>query len=233
MKLPLSILLTITGLAVFSQAQDDKKPAAEAPKPAAEPAKPAAAAAAAPADLSDPSKFTEKAPEKFKVQFETTKGSIVIECAREYSPNGADRFYNMVKAGFFTDIAVFRVLPGFMAQFGVHGDPAISAKWKDATLTDDQVRGKNVRGALCFAKTGAPNSRSTQLFISYGDNSRLDADGFSPFGLVREEGMKIWEQINSETRDKPDQGRIQSEGNAYLKKEFPNLDYIKSAKVLE
>jgi peptidyl-prolyl cis-trans isomerase A (cyclophilin A) len=138
-----------------------------------------------------------------------------------------------VKGGFFTDIAIFRVVSGFMAQFGIHGDPKISAKWKEANLKDDQVRGSNVRGALCFAKTGLPNSRSTQLFISFGNNSRLDKDGFSPFGLVRAEGMKVVDTINSEYGEQPDQGRIQSEGNAYLKKEFPNLDYIKSAKIVE
>jgi cyclophilin family peptidyl-prolyl cis-trans isomerase len=120
-----------------------------------------------------------------------------------------------------------------MAQFGIHGDPKISAKWKESNLQDDPVKGSNVRGALCFAKTGAPNSRSTQLFISYADNSRLDAQGFSPFGLVREDGMKVVDAINSEYREQPEQGRIQSEGNAYLKKDFPKLDYIKSAKIVE
>jgi peptidyl-prolyl cis-trans isomerase A (cyclophilin A) len=249
MKLSLSILFTIAGLASFAQAQGTKpapkpaappaKPAAEAPaKPAAEtPAKPADATPAAPSasstDLSDPSKFAAKAPDKFKVQFDTTKGPVVIECQRSYSPNGADRFYNLVKGGFFTDIAIFRVVPGFMAQFGIHGDPKISEKWKNSNLQDDAVKGSNVRGAICFAKTGAPNSRSTQLFISYKDNSFLDGQGFSPFGLVREDSMKIWDSINSEYGEKPDQGRVQAEGNAYLKKEFPNLDYIKSAKVVE
>ena len=245
MKLRLTVLFTIAGLSSFAQAQDNKKPAtkpdakpaADAPaKPAADaPAKPAetAPAAAPAADLSDPSKFTAKAPDKFKVQLDTTKGPVVVECERSFSPNGADRFYNLVKAGFFTDIAIFRVVPGFMAQFGIHGDPKIAEKWKNSNLTDDRVKGSNVRGAICFAKTGAPNSRSTQLFISYKDNSFLDSTGFSPFGLVREDSMKIWDSINSEYNEKPDQGRIQSEGNAYLKKEFPNLDYIKSAKVVE
>jgi len=242
MKISLCSLLAIAALIAPLTAQDEKKPAASAPKttePAAEAPKPAAPAAEAPktaapaGDLSDPASFTAKAPDRFKVEFETTKGKITIQCARQYSPNGADRFYNMVKAGFFTDIAIFRVLPGFMAQFGIHGDPKIAGKWKEANLKDDAVKGSNVRGALCFAKTGAPNSRSTQLFISYGDNSQLDAQGFSPFGRVSDEDMKIWETINSEYREQPDQGRIQSEGNAYLKSAFPNLDYIKSAKVVE
>ena len=251
MKLRLTTLLTIAGLATFASAQDTKKPEAKpaapaAPAPAAPaapaepapaaapaPAAPAAAAEGAAADLSDPSKFTAKAPDKFKVELQTTKGAVTIQCERQYSPNGADRFYNLVKAGFFTDVAIFRVVPGFMSQFGIHGDPKIAAKWKEANLTDDPVRGSNVRGAICFAKTGAPNSRSTQLFISYKDNSFLDGQRFAPFGLVDEAGMKVWDAINSEYGEKPDQGRIQSEGNAYLKKEFPNLDYIKSAKVVE
>ncbi len=240
MKLRLLSLLAIAGLFTPLSAQEEPKPAAAAVEEAAKAAAEAAAKAveeAAPAagkmDLSDPSAFTGKAPEKYKVQFETTKGNVIIECERKYSPNGADRFYNMVKGGFFTDIAIFRVVPGFMAQFGIHGDPAISSKWKEANLQDDPVKGSNVRGALCFAKTGAPNSRSTQLFISYGDNSRLDAQGFSPFGLVRAESMKVWDSINSQYGESPDQGKIQSEGNAYLKKEFPNLDYIKSAKIVE
>lgn len=241
MKLRLTVLLAIAGLTSLANAQGKKpetKPAAETPaKPAAPvPATPAPAAPAAPAaaDASDPSKLNAKAPEKFKVQFETTKGNIVIECERHYAPNGADRFYNLVKSGFFTDIGIFRVLPGFMAQFGIHGDPTIAAKWKEASLQDDNPAkgGSNVRGAICFAKAG-PNTRTTQLFISYGDNSRLDADGFPAFGLVREEGMKVWDTINSEYKENPNQGRVQAEGNAYLKKEFPNLDYIKSAKVLE
>jgi peptidyl-prolyl cis-trans isomerase A (cyclophilin A) len=257
MKLSLLSLIALAGFIAPLAAQDEKKaepapavegaaiggiigaqageakPAAEtAPAAEAKPAE-AAAPAAAPADLTDPSKFADKAPDKYKVVFETTKGNVTIECERKYSPNGADRFYNMVKGGFFTDIAIFRVVPGFMAQFGIHGDPNISSKWKEANLQDDPVKGSNVRGALCFAKTGAPNSRSTQLFISYGDNSRLDKDGFAPFGLVRADSMKVWETINSQYGESPDQGRIQSEGNAYLKKEFPNLDYIKSAKVVE
>lgn len=235
MKIRILSLLAIAGLISPLTAQGDKKPAAAA-APAAEAPKPAETkpAEAAPAgDLSDPASFTAKAPDKFKVEFDTTKGKITIQCARQYSPNGADRFYNMVKAGFFTDIAIFRVVPGFMAQFGIHGDPKIAGKWKEANLQDDAVKGSNVRGALCFAKTGAPNSRSTQLFISYGDNSQLDAQGFSPFGKVSDADMKIWETINSEYREQPDQGKIQTEGNAYLKASFPNLDYIKSAKVVE
>ncbi len=200
---------------------------------AAEPADKAAPAAS----LADPSKLTEKAPENFKVKFSTTKGDFTLQISRALSPNGVDRFYNLVQAGYFKDIAFFRVIPGFMGQFGIHGDPVISAAWRGANIQDDPVKGSNVRGSICFAKSGAPNSRSTQFFISLGDNSRLDADGFSPFGKVIE-GMDVVEKINGEYGEGapggrgPSQGRVQSEGNAYLKAEFPRLDYIKSATVL-
>ena len=204
-----------------------------APLRAADPSDKAAPAAS----LADPSKLTEKAPESFKVKFSTTKGDFVIQVSRALSPNGADRFYNLVKAGYFTDIAFFRVIPGFMGQFGIHGDPVIASAWRNATIPDDAVKGSNVRGALTFAKSGAPNSRSTQFFISLADNSRLDADGFSPFGKVVE-GMDIVDKLNGEYGEGapggrgPNQMKVQSEGNAYLKKDFPRLDYIKSAALL-
>jgi peptidyl-prolyl cis-trans isomerase A (cyclophilin A) len=188
------------------------------------------------ADFSDPGKLTEKAPDTFKVQFNTTKGKIVIDVNRSLSPNGADRFYNLVKSGYFKDIAFFRVVPGFMCQFGIHGDPAIAAKWRAANIQDDPVKGSNKRGTVTFATAG-PNTRTTQFFINFGDNSPLDGQGFSPFGSVVE-GMDIVDKINGEYGEGaprgrgPDQGRIQMEGNAYLKKDFPNLDYIKSATVL-
>lgn len=182
--------------------------------------------------LTEPAKLTETAPESFKVKFVTTKGDVTLQISRALSPHGADRFFNLVKAGYFTDIAFFRVLPGFMGQFGIHGDPKVSAAWREAQISDDPVKGSNVRGALTFAKTGAPNSRSTQFFINLADNPRLDSTGFAPFGKVIE-GMDVVDRINSETGEKPSQGRIQQEGNAYLKKEFPNLDYIKSASILK
>lgn len=198
--------------------------------------KPNAKPAAATPDFTDPSKLTEKAPETFKAQFDTTKGKIVIEVTRSLSPHGADRFYNLVRSGYFKDIAFFRVIPGFMCQFGIHGDPAVAAKWRTANLTDDPVKGSNTRGAITFATAG-PNTRTTQLFINFGDNHNLDRMGFSPFGKVVE-GMDVVDKINGEYGEGaprgrgPDQGRIQAEGNAYLKKDFPNLDYIKSATIL-
>ena len=197
----------------------------------AKPAAPAAAAA-----LTDPSKFNEKAPDGFKVKFTTTKGDVIIQISRDLSPNGADRFYNLVKGGFFTDIAFFRVIPGFMGQFGIHGDPAVAAAWKVAKIEDDKVKGSNIRGAITFAMAG-PNTRTTQFFINLANNPNLDSSGFSPFGKVIE-GMDVINKINGEYGEGapngsgPEQGRVQAEGNAYLQKDFPRLDYIKSASVL-
>ncbi len=192
---------------------------------------------AAAANLADPSKLTAKAPESFKVKFTTTNGDITLQISRPLSPNGVDRFYNLVQAGYFKDIAFFRVIPGFMGQFGIHGDPIIATAWRGANIQDDPVKGSNVRGAITFAKTGAPNSRSTQFFINLADNPNLDGMGFSPFGKVVE-GMDVVDKLNGEYGEGapggrgPEQGRVQSEGNAYLKKDFPRLDYIKSAIVV-
>ena len=186
--------------------------------------------------FADPAKLTAKAPESFKVQFNTTKGKFTIEVTRSLAPNGADRFYNLVRSGYFTDIAFFRVIPGFMCQFGIHGDPNVSAKWREAAIPDDPVKGSNTRGTITFATAG-PNTRTTQLFINFGDNIRLDSMGFAPFGKVVE-GMDVVDKIYGEYGEGapagrgPDQGRIQMEGNAYLKKDFPNLDCIKSATVI-
>jgi peptidyl-prolyl cis-trans isomerase A (cyclophilin A) len=186
--------------------------------------------------FADPAKLTVKAPETFKAAFDTTKGKFTIEVTRSLAPNGADRFYNLVRSGYFTDIAFFRVIPGFMCQFGIHGDPNVSAKWREANIADDPVKGSNTRGAITFATAG-PNTRTTQLFINFGNNTGLDGQGFSPFGKVIE-GMDVVDKINSEygegapNGNGPNQGRIQMEGNAFLKKDFPNLDYIKSATIV-
>jgi peptidyl-prolyl cis-trans isomerase A (cyclophilin A) len=186
--------------------------------------------------FTDPAKLTEQAPETFKAQFDTTKGKFTIEVTRSLSPNGADRFYNLVRSGYFKDIAFFRVIPGFMCQFGIHGDPNVSAKWRAAAIADDPVKGSNTRGTITFATAG-PNTRTTQLFISFADNRNLDDMGFSPFGKVTE-GMDVVDKINSEYGEGaprgrgPDQGRVQGEGNTYLKKDFPNLDYIKFATIV-
>ncbi len=224
MKRFLAALSVCANLAVFTAIQAEDKPAekTDAAKPGP--------------GFADPSKLTEKAPDTFKAKFETTKGSFTVEVTRSLAPNGADRFYNLVKSGYFKDIEFFRVIPGFMAQFGVHGDPAVSAAWRPARIPDDAVKGSNARGALTFATAG-PGTRTTQLFINLVDNSRLDGMGFSPFGKIIE-GMDVVDKLNGEYGEGaprgsgPNQGRIQTEGNAYLKKEFPNLDSIKSAVVL-
>lgn len=187
--------------------------------------------------FADPSKLTDQAPDTFKAQFDTTKGKFTIEVTRSLSPNGADRFYNLVRSGYFSNVAFFRVVPGFMCQFGMHGDPAVTAKWAGAKIADDPVKGSNTRGTITFAMAG-PNTRSTQFFINFSDNSRLDGMGFSPFGKVAE-GMDVVDKIDGEYGDMPQQGghgpnpaRIAAEGNTYLKKNFPNLDYIKSASIV-
>jgi peptidyl-prolyl cis-trans isomerase A (cyclophilin A) len=188
------------------------------------------------ANFADPAKLTAKAPESFKAKFETTKGDFTVEVTRSLSPNGADRFYNLVRSGYFNDLAFFRVIAGFMCQFGIHGDPKVSAAWRPAQIPDDAVKASNTRGAITFATAG-PNTRTTQLFINFGDNAGLDKMGFSPFGKVVE-GMEVVDKINNEYGEGaprgrgPDQNRIQMEGNAYLKKDFPKLDYIKSASIL-
>ncbi len=182
--------------------------------------------------------MTEKAPDTYQVKFETTKGDVVVEVNREWSPNGADRFYNLVRHGYFTDIAFFRVVEGFMAQFGISGDPEIAARWMNAGMPDDPVKKSNTRGYITYAKTGAPNSRSTQLFVNYGDNSFLDSQGFSPFGRVVT-GMDVVDKLYNGYGDMPprgncpDQGTMIQQGNAYLKKSFPKLDYLKSASIVE
>lgn len=183
-----------------------------------------------------PSQLEEKAPESFKVKFNTTKGDFTLEVTRAWAPLGADRFYNLVKNGFFTDIAFFRVIKGFMVQFGIHGDPKISAQWREAIIEDDNVKQSNTRGYISFATAG-PNTRTTQMFINFGNNSFLDHQGFSPFGKVIE-GMDIVDSIyngygeGEPSGNGPNQGAIQAQGNTYLKGSFEKLDYIKSASIL-
>lgn len=183
-----------------------------------------------------PANATATAPETFKARFKTTKGDIVIEGHRSWSPLGADRFYNLVKIGYFKDVAFFRVINGFMAQFGIHGDPQISAQWRPARINDDPKAGQsNARGTVSFAMAG-PNTRTTQFFINFANNANLDGMGFTPLGKVVE-GMEVVDSIYDGYGEGaprgmgPDQGRIQMEGNAYLKKDFQKLDYILGAAI--
>ncbi|MGH9143645.1 MAG: peptidylprolyl isomerase [Vicinamibacterales bacterium] len=171
----------------------------------------------------------EKAPATFKVTFDSTAGPFVVEVHRAWAPNAADHFYALVKSGFYDEARFFRVVPNFMVQFGIAGDPAVQAKWR-ATIKDDPVKESNKRGYVTFAQTSAPDSRSTQIFVNYKDNGFLDSQRFAPFGRVIS-GMDAVEKINPESGEKPNQGSIQSQGNAYLKASFPKLDYVKKATI--
>ena len=193
--------------------------------------KPAATAAASRAALMNPAKLNAVAPPVYKAAFDTSVGSFVIEVHREWAPKGADRFYNLVKNGFFDNARFFRIMPGFMVQFGINGDPEIQKHWANANLQDDPVTQKNLRGYVTFAKTGAPNSRSTQVFINFADrNTFLDSQGFAPFGQVIS-GMDVVDKINAGYGEQPDQTRIQAEGNKYLNSQFPKLDYVTKARI--
>ena len=166
----------------------------------------------------------------FKVRFETTAGDFVVEAHREWAPLGAERFYQLVKSGYYDECRFFRVLPGFMVQFGIHGDPATQQEW-DRNLKDDPATQSNKKGYVTFATAG-PNTRTTQIFINYADNKFLDSQGFSPFGEVIE-GMHNAEGIYSGYGEMPDQGQITNVGNSYLERAYPDLDYVKKATIIE
>jgi len=191
---------------------------------------PVAAAAQAPS-LKNPASLTEKAPATYKVKLDTSAGPVVIEVHRDWAPLGADRFYNLVKNGFYDSVRFFRVIPGFMAQGGMSGDPAIQKIWGRNNINDDPVKQSNKRGFVTFAKTAAPNSRSTQIFINYADNSSLDSQGFAPFGQVTS-GMEVVDKFESYGRNNvPDQNILTNEGNAYLQRDYPKLTVIKKATI--
>jgi len=180
--------------------------------------------------LLQPVSLTETCPEKVQVKFATTKGDFVVEVNRGWSPLGADRFYNLVKNGFFTDAAFFRNVPGFIVQFGLSGDPAVNKVWRNANIKDDKVTQSNAPGTITFATAG-PNTRTTQLFINFGNNTFLDGQGFSPFGKVVS-GMDVVQKLHSGYGERPDQGAITMQGKVYLEKNFPDIDYIKSATIV-
>jgi peptidyl-prolyl cis-trans isomerase A (cyclophilin A) len=195
----------------------------------------APAAFAQTGNLANPAALTEKAPATFKAKFDTSKGVFVIQVNRDWAPNGADRFYNLVKNGFFDDTRFFRVVPNFMVQFGINGDPKVSSVWRPARIPDDKAAQSNKRGYVTFATSG-PNSRTTQVFINFKDNTFLDSQGFAPFGQVVS-GMNVVDGLHSgygegaPSGKGPDQGRIQMEGNDYLMKSFSQLDYVKKATI--
>ena len=207
-------------------------PKATPEKPAPKP-KPAGLSPA----LLNPALAKEKAPAQFRVKFETTKGPFVAQVTRASAPLGVDRFYNLVKMGYYNDVAFFRVVDGFMAQFGIHGDPKVNDKWESASINDDPTRESNVRGAITFATRG-PNSRTTQLFINFGDNSQLDSRGFAPFAKVVE-GMEVVDQLykgygeGAPGGGGPRQDLAQSQGNSYLRTQFPKLDFTKRVSVVK
>ena len=221
-------------------AAQEKKPA---PKPA--PPKPATTKPATPsgrgtttattlspaakAKLKNPAALKDVAPAEFRAAFDTSAGPFVVLVDRSWAPKGADRFYNLVKYGFFDNCRFFRVLPNFMAQFGIHGDTTIQTPWRNANLQDDPVTQSNRRGTITFATAG-PNTRTTQVFINFKDNAGLDKQGFAPFGEVVS-GMEAVDKINAEYKEQPDQQLIQRQGNAYLTKSFPRLDYVRKATI--
>jgi len=184
--------------------------------------------------LKNPSALTERAPAVFRVKFDTTKGPFVVEVHRGLAPHGADRFYNLVKHGFYDDCRFFRVIDGLVAQTGMNGDPAIQSAWSSAIIPDDPRKESNKRGTLTFASAG-PNSRSTQFFINLSENTKLfDRQALAPFGSVLS-GLDVVESLYSGYGEGaprgfgPEQSRITVEGNGYLKKTYPKLDYVKSA----
>lgn len=172
-----------------------------------------------------------KAPAKFKVKVETSCGNFVVEVTRQWAPIGADQFHKAVTAGFYNDCRFFRVVPNFVVQFGINGDPKMQAKWRKATIKDDPVTQSNKKGYVVFATAG-PNTRTTQLFVNLKDNTALDRQGFAPFGKVTS-GMNIVEKIYADYGGRPNQGAIQTQGNKYLKTTFPKLDYIKKATIVK
>ncbi len=197
---------------------------------------PVAALAAPQANLKNPAALKEQAPATFNVLFQTSAGDFVVEVHRDWAPNGADRFYNLVKNGFYDGCRFFRVLSGFMAQVGMNGNPSIQQAWANANIPDDPVKQSNKRGYVTFAQAPTPNSRSTQIFINYGDNSSLDQQRFAPIGRVTK-GMDVVDKLYSGYGEGapggqgPSQGSIMMQGNAYLEKSFPKLDYIKKASI--
>jgi peptidyl-prolyl cis-trans isomerase A (cyclophilin A) len=187
--------------------------------------------------LMNPAQLNETAPDKFQAKFETSKGDFVVEVTRAWAPNGADRFYNLVKNGYYDGCRFFRVIDGFMVQFGINGDPKLNTVWNQARIKDDPVKQSNDRGYITYAMAG-PNTRTTQLFINFRNNAGLDGQGFSPFGKVTK-GMDVVDSSYSgygegaPSGKGPAQHLLQQQGNAYLEKDFPKLDYIKTATIVE
>jgi peptidyl-prolyl cis-trans isomerase A (cyclophilin A) len=228
MKAIATVLLVCASL--IGSAQTPAPKSAPATSPAAKTGVAHPAVAAPRPSLLNPASLKAKAPAVFKAKFTTTAGDFVVEVHRDWAPLGANRFYNLVRYGYFTNASFFRVVPGFVVQFGLSADPAVNKVWDHATIQDDPVLQSNKRGSLVFATAG-PNTRTTQLFINYADNARLDGMGFAPFGTVVE-GMDVVDKIFPGYRESPQQNLITDQGDAYLKANFPNIDKIKLARIL-
>ena len=225
----LAILVVVVGLILYNRSKQ--------PKPVTAPQEAMKTQPAVPPSLLKPASLTEKAPDVYWAKFDTTKGSFVIKVTRAWAPIGADRFYNLVKDGFYDGASFFRMIPGFIVQFGISANPSVSAVWHDADIQDDPVKQSNVAGTVTFATAG-PDTRTTQVFINLADNRSLDAQGFAPFGTVTQ-GMDVAQSFYSGYGEGapmgtgPDQQLIQSQGEAYLAKDFPRLDHIKAATILQ
>jgi len=245
----LAAIVFAAGLIVggCSKGEQPAEPVAEQPKtePSAQPSppppaetKPTPSASTTPTEpahnyvkeLVSPTKLKEKAPDTYKVRFDTTRGQFTMTVTRAWAPLGADRFYNLVKHHFYDNAAFFRVVPQFVVQFGINANPAVSAAWKHTEIKDDPVTQTNKRGAIVFATAG-PNTRTTQVFINLKDNNRLDGMGFAPFGVVDGNGMNVVEMMYEGYGDSagPDQDQLEKQGDPYLLKGWPKLDHIKSA----
>lgn len=237
-KLALPILAGIFGFMAQASAQTPAQAPAKpktsmAPKTGAPAKKGTAAKPAYDRTLLRPALLKEKAPDTFQVKFVTTRGEFTVSVTRAWAPLGADRFYNLVKHHYYDNASFFRVVPGFVVQFGLSAYPPVSAAWKDAVLKDDPVAQSNKRGYLTFATAG-PNTRTTQVFINLKDNAGLDRQGFAPFGAVDAQGMKVVDMLYDQYGDSagPDQGQIERQGKPYLDKGWPKLDSIKTATLI-
>jgi peptidyl-prolyl cis-trans isomerase A (cyclophilin A) len=225
------IFVGLFALGAQASAQTSEQVPAK-PKPVAPHARPAAASFDR--TLLRPSMLKEKAPETFQVKFETTRGDFTMDVTRGWAPIGVDRFYNLVKHHYYDNMVVFRAVAGFVVQFGISSYPAVNAAWRDADIKDDPVVQSNKRGYVTYAKTSQPNSRSTQIFISFKDNSFLDSQGFAPFATVDATGMKVVEMFYDQYGDQPtnEQDQISKLGKAFLDSKYPKLDVIKHATIV-
>lgn len=236
-KLAVVILAGLSGCVIPAGAQTPAQTSAP-PKTSAAPKSGTSATTTRAYDraLLRPALLKDKAPDTFQVKFTTTRGDFIVTVTRAWAPLGADRFYVLAKHHFFDNSSFFRVVPGFVVQFGLSSYPPVSAAWENANVKDEPVVQSNKRGYLTYAKTSKPNTRSTQMFINLKDNSAsLDRQGFSPFGVINDQGMKVVEMMYDQYGDStPDdyQDMIAKKGKAYLDKNYPKLDYIKTAIII-